>query len=83
MLIYRHLAIMVYSEKLLNIKALMKCEDDHTNKKKMPKDIIAGFFGYISDKDNYQYYQNTTMGFEFTNANFKIKKQSKIAKGDK
>ena len=32
MLIYRHLAIMVYSEKLLNIKALMKCEDHHTKK---------------------------------------------------
>ena len=30
MLIYRHLAIMVYSEKLLNIIALMKCEDHHT-----------------------------------------------------
>ena len=27
----------------------------------------------ISDKDNYQYYQNTTKGFEFTDANFKIK----------
>ena len=49
----------------------------------MPKGIIAGFFGYISDKDNYQYYQNTTKGFEFTDANFKIKAQSKIAKGDK
>ena len=32
MLIYRHLAIMVYSEKLLKIKALMKCEDHHTKK---------------------------------------------------
>ena len=32
MLIYRHLAIMVYSEKLLNIIALMKCEDHHTKK---------------------------------------------------
>ena len=32
MLIYRHLAIMVYSEKLLNIKALMKCKDNHTKK---------------------------------------------------
>ena len=32
MLIYRHLAIMVYSEKLLNIIALMKCEDNHTKK---------------------------------------------------
>ena len=32
MLIYRHLAIMVYNEKLLNIKALMKCEDHHTKK---------------------------------------------------
>ena len=30
-----------------------------------------------------QYYQNTTKGFEFTDANFKIKAQSKIAKGDK
>ena len=49
----------------------------------MPKGIIAGFFGNISDKDNYQYYQNTTKGFEFTDANFKIKAQSKIAKGDK
>ena len=29
-LIYRHLAIMVVSEKLLNIIALMKCEDHHT-----------------------------------------------------
>ena len=29
MLIYWHLAIMVYSEKLLNIKALMECEDHH------------------------------------------------------
>ena len=38
--------------------------------KKMPKGIIAGFFGYISDKDNYQFYQNTTKGFEFTDANF-------------
>ena len=34
MLIYRHLAIMVHSEKLLNIIALMKCEDHHT------KDLI-------------------------------------------
>ena len=32
MLIYRHLAITVYSEKLLNIKALMKYEDHHTKK---------------------------------------------------
>ena len=32
MLIYRHLAIMVYSQKLLNIKVLMKCEDHHTKK---------------------------------------------------
>ena len=31
-LIYRHLAIMVYSEKLVNIIALMKCEDHHTKK---------------------------------------------------
>ena len=31
-LIYSHLAIMVYSEKLLNIIALMKCEDHHTKK---------------------------------------------------
>ena len=30
-----------------------------------------------------QYYQNSTKGFEFTDANFKIKAQSKIAKGDK
>ena len=49
----------------------------------MPKGIIAGFFWYISDKDNYQFYQNTRKGFEFTDANFKIKAQSKIAKGDK
>ena len=32
MLIYRHLAIMVCSEKLLNIIALMKCKDHHTKK---------------------------------------------------
>ena len=31
-LIYRHLTIMVYSVKLLNIIALMKCEDHHTKK---------------------------------------------------
>ena len=30
-----------------------------------------------------QYYQNATKGFEFTDANFKIKAQLKIAKGDK
>ena len=30
-----------------------------------------------------QYYQNTTNGFEFLYANFKIKATSKIAKGDK
>ena len=30
--IYRHWVIMVYSEKLLNIIALMKCEDYHTKK---------------------------------------------------
>ena len=30
-----------------------------------------------------QYYQNTTKGFEFLCANFKIKATSKIAKGDK
>ena len=30
-----------------------------------------------------QYYQNTAKGFEFLDANFKIKAQSKIAKGDK
>ena len=30
-----------------------------------------------------QYYQNTTKGFEFTDANLKIKARSKIAKGDK
>ena len=30
-----------------------------------------------------QYYKNNTKGYEFTNANFKIKAQSKIAKGDK
>ena len=29
-----------------------------------------------------QYYQYTTKGFEFTDAHFKIKTQSKIAKGD-
>ena len=33
--------------------------------------------------NNIQYYQNTTKGFEFTDVNFKIKAQSKIAKGDK
>ena len=32
MFIYRHLAIMVYSEKLVNIIAVMKCEDYHTKK---------------------------------------------------
>ena len=32
MLIYRHLAIMVYSEKLLNIIALVKCDNHHTKK---------------------------------------------------
>ena len=32
MLIYRHLAIMVYSEKLLDIIAFMKWEDHHTKK---------------------------------------------------
>ena len=30
-----------------------------------------------------QYYQNITKGVEITDANFKIKAQSKIAKGDK
>ena len=30
-----------------------------------------------------QYYQNTAKGFEFLDANFKIKAQSPIAKGDK
>ena len=30
-----------------------------------------------------QYYQSTKKGFEFTDANFKIKAQSKIVKGDK
>ena len=30
-----------------------------------------------------QFYQNTTKGCEFTDANFKIKAQSKIAKGDR
>ena len=40
---------------------------------KMPNGIIAGFFGYISELDNYQFYQNTTKGFELTDANFKIK----------
>ena len=33
--IYRHWAIMVYSEKLLNIIALIKCEDYHTKKANM------------------------------------------------
>ena len=37
MLIYRHLTIMVYSEKLLTIIALMKCEDHHKKK------LIQGF----------------------------------------
>ena len=32
MLIYRHLAIMVECEKLLNIIALRKCEDKYTKK---------------------------------------------------
>ena len=32
MLIYRHWVIMVYSEKLLHMIALMKCEDYHTKK---------------------------------------------------
>ena len=32
MLIYRHWANIVYSEKFLNIKALSKCEDQYTNK---------------------------------------------------
>ena len=50
---------------------------------KMPKGIVAGFFGNISYKDNYQYYQNITKVFEFTDAIFIIKAQSKIAKGDK
>ena len=30
-----------------------------------------------------QYYQNTTKSFEFLDANFKIKAQSRIANGDK
>ena len=29
------------------------------HKKKMPKGIIAGFFRYISDKDNYEQYGGT------------------------
>ena len=32
MLIYRHWVIMVYSEKLINIIAEIKCEDYHTKK---------------------------------------------------
>ena len=32
MFIYRHWAIMVYSEKLLNIIASVKFEDNHTKK---------------------------------------------------
>ena len=62
---------------------MSEMKDIFNNKKTMSEGIIAGFFGNISDKNNYQYYQNTTKGFEFTDANFKIKAQSKIAKGDK
>ena len=51
--------------------------------RKNAKRHYSRVLGYISDKDNYQYYQNTTKGFEFTDANFKVKAQSKIAKGDK
>ena len=32
MLIYKHWVIMVYSEELLNIIAVKKCEDYHTQK---------------------------------------------------
>ena len=50
MLIYRHLAIMVYSEKLLNIKALVKCEDHHTKRliKVLPYNCLYQNKGIIS-----------------------------------
>ena len=51
MLIYRHLAIMVYSEKFLNITALMKCEDHHTKKLAGPRSAVGNVSGYrcVSD----------------------------------
>ena len=43
MLIYRHWVIMVYSEKLLHIIALMKCEDYHTQKAKYRFCLIIAY----------------------------------------
>ena len=59
--IYRHLAIMVYSEKLLNIIAFMKCEDHHT--KKLIKVLtykhenrLQISVGYFTARQHYVYY---------------------------
>ena len=59
--------VWVWSEKELTnlVRLLLKQQPGSTTinvftkklvkQEKMPKGIIAGFFGYISDKDNYQF----------------------------
>ena len=52
----------------------------------IPQGIAVEFNKYVQREitgNTTQYYQNTTKGFEFTDANFKIKAQSKITKGVK
>ena len=52
----------------------------------IPQGKVVGFNKNVQREitgNTSQYYQNITKCFEFTDANFKIKSQSKIAKGDK
>ena len=49
----------------------------------IPQGIVVEFNKNVQTGNTTQYYQNTTKGFEFTDANFKIKAKAKIAKRDK
>ena len=63
----------------------MKVSDFHgTQTSKVNKDRRSCFSctGHAHSRTT-QYHQNTTKGFEFTDSNFEIKAQAKIAKGDK
>ena len=56
------------------------------NKMYIPQGIAVEFNKNVQREitgNTTQYYQNTTKGFEFIDAYFKIKTKSKIANGDK
>ena len=70
MLIYRYWAIMVCNEKLLNIIALMKCEEYHTKKliyegcSNMNASSFITFFKYMLRQNGKRFYKELYVTFK-------------------